>query len=479
MIKKGIVLSLIVLFSALPARADLIQTVRGEFHNGEVQLKSFKLETTFGVWEFPRSDLRTIYRQKNYDVVTTNMGERLKGRLIDQSVLTTRQLGPDLDIALSEISHIAFSPSAELTEHARADVVEIKNGDVFLVKPYVSEIALEMVSGLTKFTRDQLGAMDVSYSEDQETHMARLIMKEGRLKKGILNTQHLKVQNIYGDELSLPVEEISLVLFDVSVKNQIAGDRLFPAIYQSEETGKALQDRFVNGVWGPEMVVIPPGRYLRGQADGDFDEKPVQEVKISNGFAMSRYEITFDDFQAYCLEVNCTLPDDSDWGTGKRPIINVSWKEANAYVAWLSERTGEVYRLPTDAEWEYAARAGTQTRYYWGQDVGEEQANCAGCVTIWGSERTARVGRFKPNAFGLYDMAGNVFEWTQDCWNNTFENLGLDGASYENPTGCGKRVIRGGGWSFPPNEVRSANRWREFPTRRSDDTGFRVVRELN
>ncbi len=479
MIKTGILVWLIVLLNTAPVLADLIQTTRGEFHNGIVQLSSFHLKTSYGVLEIPKSAIHTITPHEDYDVLVTWNGEKAKGKITETSVATTRELGPILDVSFTDISFIEFSAAAQTHEISGMDLIESRNGSVFLIKPFTPEIRLETVSGLSVFGRDQLKAMDVSFSEDQENHMARLMTQGGTFEKGILTNQQLDVQDIYGNSFSFPADEISLLVFDVMPQDHMSGNLLFARIHQTDDEVKTLQDRFVEGTYGPEMVIIPAGTYERGQKAGDFDELPLQTVTISKPFALSRYEITFEEYDEYCRATNCTKPEDSSWGQGNRPVINVSWKEAQAYIAWLSEKTGARYRLPTDAEWEYAARAGASTRFYWGDDVGEEQSNCAGCQIIWGSERTARVGRFKPNGFGLFDMAGNVFEWTQDCWNNTYENIGLNGEAYENPTGCGKRVIRGGGWSFPPKEIRSANRWRDFPTRRSDDTGFRVVRELN
>ncbi len=203
------------------------------------------------------------------------------------------------------------------------------------------------------------------------------------------------------------------------------------------------------------------------------------EITLSKPFAMGLYEVTFEEYDRFCSATGCDRPDDGEWGRGRHPVINVSWEEAVAYTKWLSEKTGHTYRLPTDAEWEYAAKGGTTTKFWWGDDVGVAKANCAQCGSIWDAEKTARVGKFPPNPYGLHDTAGNVFEWTADCYHSSFAEAPADGSPLEKEPGCGKRVIRGGAWSFPPKEIRSTNRWRDFPTRRSDDTGFRVVREID
>ncbi|HHH38883.1 MAG TPA: formylglycine-generating enzyme family protein [Sedimenticola sp.] len=240
-----------------------------------------------------------------------------------------------------------------------------------------------------------------------------------------------------------------------------------------------IRDRLRDGTPGPEMIALRGGTFRRGdlQGDGDGDEQPPRELNL-RPFAIGLYEVTFEAYDRFCESSGRDLPDDAGWGRGRRPVVNVSWNDAVAYADWLSGQTGQRYRLPTDAEWEYAARAGTRHRFWWGDDVGAAHANCAGCGSLWDSVMTSPVGSFDPNPFGLHDTAGNVFEWVADCWNDTFENAPADGAALIKPD-CGIRVIRGGAWSFPPKEVRSANRWRDFQPRTSDDTGFRLVRELD
>ena len=166
-------------------------------------------------------------------------------------------------------------------------------------------------------------------------------------------------------------------------------------------------------------------------------------------------------------------PADRGWGRGDRPVINISWRDAQQYVAWLSQITGESYRLPSEAEWEYAARAGTTTAYYWGDGVDDGQANCDGCG---GDDRqTAPVGSFQPSDFGLYDMLGNIWEWTLDCWNAGYANSPTDGAAWQSGD-CSVRVVRGGSWTSNPHILRSAFRANSSTDRRSYGIGFRVAR---
>ena len=207
----------------------------------------------------------------------------------------------------------------------------------------------------------------------------------------------------------------------------------------------------------PEMTVIPAGTFHMGCLSNDDDcygnEFPVHEVTIRS-FALSKHEVTFNEWDACVAAGGCGghRPDDrgwEGWGGGDRPVIYVSWEDAQSFVAWLSEITGHAYRLPTESEWEYAARAGTETKYSWGDSIGNNQANCDGCGSRWDGEMTAPVGSFGANAFGLHDMHGNVSEWVEDCWNDSYAAGPSDGSVWLSGE-CGERVKRGGAWFYDP-----------------------------
>jgi formylglycine-generating enzyme required for sulfatase activity len=165
------------------------------------------------------------------------------------------------------------------------------------------------------------------------------------------------------------------------------------------------------------------------------------------------------------------------WGRGRQPAINVSWPDAQRYVEWLSRLTGRSYRLLTEAEWEYAARAGTATAYYWGDEIGKGNANCDGCGSEWDSKQTAPVGSFAANSFGLYDMAGNVWQWVQDCYHDGYDGAPGDGSAWTEGD-CRRRVVRGGSWIDLPRNLRSAIRNWDTSGYRDVDLGFRVGRTL-
>jgi formylglycine-generating enzyme required for sulfatase activity len=167
----------------------------------------------------------------------------------------------------------------------------------------------------------------------------------------------------------------------------------------------------------PVMIVIPGDNFIMGSPENELDrnpsEGPPHEVTIAKPFALSKFEVTIEEWDACVAAAACPRVPDA-WGRGTLPAINVSWVDAKQYVGWLSQLTGKEYRLPTEAEWEYSARAGTNTRYSWGDDVGMANANCDGCGSQWDLQQTAPVGSFKPNRFGLYDMHVNVWEWVED-----------------------------------------------------------------
>ena len=160
-------------------------------------------------------------------------------------------------------------------------------------------------------------------------------------------------------------------------------------------------------------------------------------------------------------------------------MINVNWEDAKAYAAWLSEQTGKRYRLPSESEWEYAARAGTETAYSWGDEIGVNRANCDGGGSRWDNKQTSPAGSFEPNAFGLYDMHGNVCEWVEDCWHDNYEGAPSDGSAWTSGGDSSRAVVRGGSWFCLPRDLRSAIRYRLRPSNGNRNGGFRLVQDLN
>ncbi|MES3022145.1 MAG: SUMF1/EgtB/PvdO family nonheme iron enzyme [Pseudomonadota bacterium] len=234
----------------------------------------------------------------------------------------------------------------------------------------------------------------------------------------------------------------------------------------------------------PEMVVVPAGSFVMGspaaERDRDADESPQHRVSIANELAVGRYAITFEQWDACVAGGGCGgyRPSDEGWGRQRRPVINVSWDDAQLYLKWLGKKTGKAYRLLSEAEWEYAARAGTTTARYWGPDVGVGNMNCTYCDSrLAEKDRTAPVGSFAPNRFGLYDMLGNVAQWTEDCANKNYDGAPANGAVWRGGD-CGSRIERGGSWGALAHIVRIANRSSSETGRRYHVIGFRVARAL-
>ena len=228
----------------------------------------------------------------------------------------------------------------------------------------------------------------------------------------------------------------------------------------------------------PEMIVIPAGSFMMGSDHRHKFERPSHKVTITRPFALGIYEVTFDEWQACFIEGGCAhVPDDHNWGKGRRPVMNITWFETQKYLEWLSKKTGHKYRLPTEAEWEFAARAGTTTEFWWGNQVGENLANCRDCKSQWSKKGSAPVGSFKPNPFGLYDIHGNEWEWLQDCWNPSHIGAPTDGSARLNGN-CQLRVIRSGSWYYFSKNMRSAWRFKNDARVKSYGIGMRVVRDL-
>jgi len=225
-----------------------------------------------------------------------------------------------------------------------------------------------------------------------------------------------------------------------------------------------------------KMITIPSGSFNMGSNNGDADEKPVHQVSIKS-FNMSQTEVTFSQWDACVAARGCSYkPRDEGWGRGNRPVMDVSYNDiTQQYIPWLNKVTGKTYRLPTEAEWEYAARAGSTTKYGWGNSIGQNRANCNGCGSQWDAEKTAPVKSFKANNYGLYDMHGNVWEWTQDCWNDSYNGAPSNGRAWNNGD-CKQHVLRGGSWRNIPGHLRSANRsWNSAFKRYYYEYGFRLV----
>lgn len=244
----------------------------------------------------------------------------------------------------------------------------------------------------------------------------------------------------------------------------------------------------------PEMVPLPAGRFIMGSPPnevGRFGNETQHVVDIAKPFAIGRFDVTFDEWDACVKDGGCNgyRPSDEGWGYGNRPVINITWNDAQSYLDWLTKRTGVRYRLPSEAEWEYAARGGTTTARWWGGQISRtdakygpdecpQQKHCGGFASGPGNwVHTAPVGSFPANPFGLFDALGNVWQWTADCWHSEYQGAPTDGRPWDEPS-CKRRVVRGGSWTDVPSFVRSAARSGVSPDARRGHVGLRVVREM-
>ncbi|MDM8560864.1 SUMF1/EgtB/PvdO family nonheme iron enzyme [Thiotrichales bacterium HSG14] len=272
---------------------------------------------------------------------------------------------------------------------------------------------------------------------------------------------------------------------------------------KESKPGDIFRDTLKDGSKSPEMVIIPAGKFRMGdiQGTGGDREKPVHEVSVKS-FAMGRYLVTVGEFKQFVQAIDYKTEaekgdgayvwKDSEWKKIKdanwrnpyfpqkdnQPVVCVSWNDAMAYVKWLSEQTGQQYSLPTEAQWEYAARAGTETDYWWGNEIGKNKANCRNSGSQWSGKQTSPVGSFEANPFGIYDTVGNVWGWIADSWHEDYTNAPNDDKIWAEGADKSYRVLRGGSWSDYSYNSRVADRYRGNPDDRDNSGGFRVVRCL-
>ncbi len=236
-------------------------------------------------------------------------------------------------------------------------------------------------------------------------------------------------------------------------------------------------DSLKNGASGPTMVTVPEGEFMMGASSlsVNLDERPQHKVTLKE-YAISQHEITYSQYERFAKAMGKRSPERSGVNPQIQPIVEISWQDAQDYASWLSRMTGHKYHLPTEAQWEYAARAGTTFPYWWGRDAGSGNAHCAGCGSGANLRKAAPVGSFEANAWGIYDTSGNVAEWTQDCYNANYEGAPTDGSAWHDGD-CSKRVVRGGSFSNAGSSVTNTRREKYSAGSRLTHLGFRVVRE--
>ena len=407
-------------------------------------------------------------------------------------------------IALFIIGGIGYYAWQERTKAIEARHAAETMADVIQGKYESLESQQEEVRNERAALQDQLAALKAQ--EEQSRAAAAQLQAKSKARMATLEqtieTLEAKFATATGDAAAVRAERLALQERLASLREELAKDTsaelqakvdslesiiltLRAELQQAQGTAAAATpsdserksgETFEDCTDCPVMVVIPAGTFLMGSETGqewDSDERPQHKVTIARPFALGKFEVTFDEYDSFALATKRELPGDQDWGRGNRPVINVSWKDAQAYVTWLSEKTGEAYRLPSEAEWEYAARAGTPTSFSFGQEITPQQANYGKNV-----EKTTPVDSYLPNDFGLHDMHGNVYEWVEDCWNKNYMGAPKDGSAWEKGE-CDTRVLRGGSLFSGSKEIRSAHRNKKFAVSDRKSYGFRVARVLD
>ncbi|MFC5460370.1 formylglycine-generating enzyme family protein [Massilia niabensis] len=227
----------------------------------------------------------------------------------------------------------------------------------------------------------------------------------------------------------------------------------------------------------PVLVAIPAGSFTMGNNTSDPSEKPAHQVTIATPFAIGKFEVTVQQWNACVDARGCPAIAQPANTPPNAPMRDLSWDDAQQYVKWLGTASGKPYRLPTEAEWEFAARGGTATRYWWGEQMVPGKANCKDCGPPWSADRPAGVGSFAANPYGVHDTSGSLWEWVSDCWHNNFKNAPVDGSSWDQPN-CRVRVIRGGSWREGAAYMVASTRFRYDASVRQWQNGFRVARSL-
>jgi len=321
------------------------------------------------------------------------------------------------------------------------------------------------------------------YSVNGEKYISRVYMVLGRaaIKKGQTDIAEQRLKSAIRLDNEVKGQQALRESISTATSNPVDAGEINKAVISNyADATKKVEDLPTKSTSAesvefvaPVMVAIPAGKFVMGSEAGAEDEKPMREVSIE-AFSMSKHEITLEQYRVYAINNSMLMPQFRA-NEYNRPVTNISWHDAKGYAAWLSARTGKSYRLPSEAQWEYAARAGTVTPFYTGEEL-LDAANCAGCESEWGGLQSAPVGSFSPNEYGLYDMHGNVWEWVEDCWTDNYFGRG-DNAAAVSIKGCTRHVMRGGSWYNEADYARSSYRGNEAPIFRDKTVGFRVIHD--
>lgn len=345
--------------------------------------------------------------------------------------------------------------------------------------PKLSKTSAYILSGLSIFVLGYLAGwflsefLNFKEKDFQELQIAKQQEALQQMYSSLQAQQELHKKR--GNELKGKDLDINILQQELA-----AAQQLIKGAEPEQPGNQVFKDQIDEKAYGPEMVLLPSGDFRMGDQSGlgDDNEKPVHVVHIDKPFSISRYEITFAEYDLFAKSTRRPLPDDNGWGRGNQPVINVTWKDADAYAEWLSSQTGQPYRLPTEAEWEYAARAGTLSPYWWGNELIQGMAACSGCGSDWDGKQPAPVGSFQANPWGIHDMTGNVDEWVADCYSENYALAPIDGSAFTERA-CKNRTMRGGSWFEIDRLIRPASRYRHPADSKRNSWGFRIALDMS
>ena len=382
-------------------------------------------------------------------------------------------------IALVPATVAVPAPLPQSSEAERAWILAKDTTSIAVLEDYIARYKETFYAGLARVRIEELKKQQVAVVTPPEKITPTTKPLEVKpLKVAPLEVKPLKVTPMEVKPLTVTPPKI------VEPSAAISPSRASAPLTHAEERALKPGNSFKECDDCPEMVVVPAGSFTMGSPEGEegrrphTDEGPQHTVTIAWPFAVGRFEVTFAEWDACVAARGCRRnPVDAGWGRGKRPVMYVSWDDiTKEYLPWLSHKTGKAYRLLSEAEWEYAARAGTTTRYAFGDKISKSQAQYS--EEGFGSAgRTVEAGSFPANRFGLHDMHGNVWEWVQDCWNGNYKDAPTDGSAWT-AGDCSNRMLRGGAWDSHPWSLRSAIRDSKRSDYRYDFRGFRVARTL-
>jgi formylglycine-generating enzyme required for sulfatase activity len=404
--------------------------------------------------------------QKALDSVPGEPSQR-NGLFTHEFVRVMRTPGLDVRSALVKVRDDVEDKAARVNHEQRPSLMDDMRGNFYLQ----ASIRPEPATDRPRPGSDGLNLDDLKKEDDNKKGWAQWQTK--------MSADHAQANGISDTALRARALERFLEVYkqdnpwtseDDTLRSQ-ASSKVQSLRTQGQQTqnivqaGQAIKDC----ADCPEMVVIPAGSFQMG-SNGDADEEPVHSVSVSS-FALGKYELTQGQWKAVMGSNPSKFSNCGD----NCPVEQVSWNDIQQYIQKLNAKSGQRYRLPSEAEWEYAARAGSMGKYSWGNGIGRNNANCDGCGSQWDNKSTAPVGQFRPNAFGLYDMHGNVWEWVQDYFHDNYSGAPSDGSAWESGGEQKRRVLRGGSWDYPA-DLRSAVRGGSSPGSRGINFGFRVAR---